>query len=155
MAGSFTLSVKTVQTLKVLLPSTEVFRAISCQSVLLMTCYRGSHPSSNRFGNLVLNIKNIFQGTVPLFRPEVVVFFRINQLGGDPNSVAPFSNASFDDVSCPKFTGNLFEILGLSPVGKTRVSRNDREGSPEREIGDDVFCDSIREVFLLRITTHI
>ena len=77
MVGPFALAVKTVQTLKVLLPCTEVFRTLSCQSVLFMTCYRGSHPSSNRFGNLVLNIENIFQGTVPLFRPEVVVFFGI------------------------------------------------------------------------------
>ena len=78
MVGPFALAVKTVQTLKVLLPYNEVFRAISCQSVLFVTCYRGSHPSSNRLGNLVLNIENIFQGTVPLFRPEVVVFFRID-----------------------------------------------------------------------------
>ena len=84
-----------------------------------------------------------------------MVLLRVNELRGDAHSVSPFAYATLDDVARAEFVCYLLEVLRLPPEGEAGVAGNHREGTPQREVGDDVLRDTIREVLLLRITAHV
>ena len=45
----------------------------------------------------------------------------INELPGDPDTVARFANAALEDIANAKLAANLFDIDGFALVGEARI----------------------------------
>jgi len=110
--------VETAEALQVLLPRTEIFRTLAGQPVLLVARHRGGYPAGDRFGNLILYVEDVIQRAVPLFRPEMVVLIRVNQLGGNAYTVATLADSALDNVACADFLRDLLEVVRLPPEGE-------------------------------------
>jgi len=73
----------------------------------------------------------------------VVAFEGIDKLCSDPQAVARFLNAPFQDVANPKILGHLLNLHGLALVRERRVARNDKEGTDLGETRYNVLSDTV------------
>src|SRR5260370_42128886 len=83
------------------------------------------------------------------------ILSRLNQLSSYANPAASATHATFEHVTNAQFASDLLDIDGLAFVGKRGISGYDEERLKLRQTGNDVFDDSVREVFLLGIATHV
>ena len=68
---------------------------------------RLNHPgNADRY--LVLKLEHIFERAVKAIGPEMGPGSGVDQLCGDPNSIAALSNAAFEDIADAKIAPNLF-----------------------------------------------
>ena len=79
----------------------------------------------------------------------------IIKLRGDTNTVAAFAYAAFDHVAHAQLFGDLLQMNGFAFVSERGVSSDHKKPAQLGERGDDVLTDTVGEVFLLRVATHI
>src|SRR6516162_3247068 len=79
----------------------------------------------------------------------------VDQLCGDPRTIAGTANRAFEYRLYTKLTANGANIDRAPLVGEARVARDDHQACDLRQIGDDVLADPVGEILLLRITRHV
>ena len=79
----------------------------------------------------------------------------IDQLCGNPYSVASFADAAFDHVADPQFLGDRLHLHRPSLVGKTGISSDHEQLGQLRKGGNNVLGNSVGKVLLLRVATHV
>src|SRR6516164_5826498 len=79
----------------------------------------------------------------------------VDQLARDTNAIIGLPNTALQDVSHAKLRSHVADIDGLALVGKRGVARNDEEPSLSGEARDDVFGETVGEIFLVRIAAHV
>jgi len=80
--------------------------------------------------HLVLQLKDLFQGTVEPVSPEMRAGCRVNQLCADAHADASFANGALEDIADSEFAPDLFHIDRLALVGEARIA------SDHEELGD-------------------
>src|SRR5262249_369600 len=79
----------------------------------------------------------------------------VDQLARDTNEIVGFAHAALEDVSHAQLGGHVAHVDGLALVRERGVAGDDEEPSLPGEPRDDVFGETIREIFLVRIAAHI
>src|ERR1700743_3085539 len=80
---------------------------------------------------------------------------RIDELPGNPKTVATTANAAFQDVADAELTSDAANIDSVAPVGEGRVAGDDEKPAATRQRGDDVLGHAVGEIVLFRIAAHI
>jgi len=111
--------------------------------------------ADNRLRNLVLEREDVVQVAIVALRPDMAAGGAVDQLRGDPHPAARLAHAAFDNVADLELARDLRNVHVLALEHEGGVARGDPERGHLGEIGDDVLADSVREVFLLRITAHV
>ena len=79
----------------------------------------------------------------------------VDQLGSDPDAIARLSDAAFEDVADAKTLGYILHVERLALERESGVPSDDRQCRNVRQVGDDVFTDSVAEILLLRLAAHV
>jgi hypothetical protein len=114
-----------------------------------------SESCRNCAGNLILKDKDVCHFPVISLGPNVGSVVCRDELGGDADTSAGSPHAAFDDVLDIQCAGDLPDVLVLSLEGEGGSSRNDFQFRHVRQSIDQLFCEAVGEVFVLRITAHI
>jgi hypothetical protein len=79
----------------------------------------------------------------------------VDQLARDTNAIVGFAHAALEDVPHAQLGGHVAHVDGLALVGERGVAGDDEEPSLSGETRDDVFGETIRKIFLVRIAAHV
>ncbi len=79
----------------------------------------------------------------------------IDELAGDPHPVRRLAYAAFEHVAHPQLAPDLLQIYGPTLVRETRIARDHEQPAHARQVGNNVLCHPIDEVFLLGIAAHV
>src|ERR1700750_1230650 len=85
----------------------------------------------------------------------MTVIGSIDQLRGNAHATGSFANAAFEHMAHIELAGNLSHIYGFSFEGERGITRHNVQRRNVAQIGDDIFADSIAEIFLLGVATHV
>src|SRR5262249_45359553 len=102
-----------------------------------------------------LEVEDIFERAVEAVGPEMRTGCRVDQLPSDAHPLASLAHRAFEHVADAELTPDLLHIDRLALVGKGRIAGDDKEPTDARERGDDLLDHAVREIFLLRVATHI
>ncbi len=81
--------------------------------------------------DIVLHRKDVVEFTVIAFRPNMVAALRIDQLSGDPDSIARLAHTAFQDKAHTELPANLSHIDGLALLDEGRIAgHDDKVGDP-------------------------
>src|SRR5215472_13100605 len=80
---------------------------------------------------------------------------RVDKLCGDPHTITGTADRAFEYRLHAKLAADRANIYRTSLVGEARVTRDHHQAGDLRQVGDDVFADSVRAIFLLRIPRHV
>ena len=69
-----------------------------------------ANSRDDRFGDLVLDLKNLVEWAIVFLRPDMISTTCIDQLRIDPNPVLCASNTAFDQVLYRQLLGNFINI---------------------------------------------
>src|SRR5690606_33055432 len=69
--------------------------------------------------------------------------------------IAHSAHAAFEHIADPELPADLLHIHASALVGEAGVARAHEEPLHARQRGDDVFGDTVAEVLLFRIATHV
>src|SRR6266566_669379 len=80
---------------------------------------------------------------------------RVDELCGDPHTITGTADRAFEYRLNTKLTADGANIDRAPLVGEARVARDHYQIRDLRQVGDDVFADSVGEILLLRIPRHV
>ena len=72
----------------------------------------------HRLGDLVLHREDVRDITVVALRPDMIAGLRLDQLRGNANAVARFSQTTFEDISHAEFAPDFLHVDGAALVGE-------------------------------------
>ena len=99
--------------------------------------------------NFVLYGENVREITVVALGPDMIAGLGLNKLSGHANTVAGFSETTFEHVADAEFAPDLFHIDRTDLVGKGRVPGDHEKRGVAGQRRDDVLGNPIGEVLLL------
>ena len=111
--------------------------------------------ADDRLHNLVLDSKKFCQIPIKFLGPDMTATLGIDQLRVDTDACAQSSDAAFDDEADIQFTRDLLHVDCNATIPERGRARPHRKEVPTRELGNDVLGDSVAEIVLLRIATHV
>ena len=76
----------------------------------------GLEPGDQGLGNFVLEGKNVGQVAVVALGPYVVAGGGVDQLGGNANTLAAFTDTAFDNVTNAEIVADVMDVRRLSFV---------------------------------------
>jgi hypothetical protein len=79
----------------------------------------------------------------------------IDQLSRDAHAPTRPAHRAFKDIADAQFTSDLLHVDALALVGKTRISRDDKEPADAGECCDDLLDHAVGEIFLLWVAAQI
>src|SRR6185369_5524169 len=88
--------------------------------------------------DLVLDVEYVRQFPVVAFGPQVIAGHRIDQLGGDADSVPGPAHAALDDIAHAKLAADLADIDSAAFECKSVIARDHEQGPEAGKFGDDV-----------------
>src|SRR5579883_2134250 len=109
----------------------------------------------NLLRNLVLNGENIRQLAVETFSPDMAAIQPVDQLRSDAHSAASLSYAALENEADIELLADLGDIDGLPLKGERRIAGDHEQSRNLGQGGNDVFRDSVGEIFLLDVAAHI
>ena len=112
---------------------------------------RGNHF----LGNLVLQRENIAEFAIIAIGPDVIACGSIDQLRSDPYAVAVLAHAALQHIAHAQFAGHALHVNRFSLVGERRIASDDKKPVEFRQTRDDVFGNTVGEVFLLGVAAHV
>ena len=104
---------------------------------------------------MILKVEYIFDITVILFRPDMMVIDGVDQLYSYAKTLSGASNAAFQNISYAQFLGHLLRFYGLVFVSPAGIPRDHEHTGQFGQISDQVFRHPISEISLFRITAEI
>src|SRR5215472_997017 len=117
--------------------------------------YSPSYGGSNRVDNIILQGKDIVQISVVPICPGMTAGKRIDELSGDPHTIAKCANAAFQHELNAEFSPDALHVNVLASVLKGGIARYDEQRAKPRKFGYDILSDSVRQVFLFRVAAHV
>jgi hypothetical protein len=109
----------------------------------------------NLGNNLVLQRKDAFEIPVKPIGPKMNIGDRVDDLSADADAVRIATHAAFDDIAHPQVLSDCPNIDRVALVGKGRMPCDHDKARDPRQIGDEILCQAVAKVFLLRITAHV
>src|SRR5207248_7242793 len=91
---------------------------------------------------------------VPL-GPLVLPRRGVDQLDADPQAVARLAYAPFENMADPELPSNRARVDGRALETEGAIARDYAKRRDLRKLGDQVFSDSVAEIFLLAIAAHV
>src|SRR5690348_3207921 len=95
------------QRLKHQVIGTQTFRALAFHPLDFDLLQPGLDSADHADRNFILNSKDIFELPIITFAPDLCAALRLDQLRGNPYSIARFSNTAFQDVADAKIASHL------------------------------------------------
>src|SRR5262245_11028090 len=112
--------------------------------------YSRGDGDRHRFADLVLQCENVGELAVVALCPDVLAGVSLDQLCGDADTVAGFTQAAFEHVAHAELAPDLLYVDSAPLVRKTRIARDHEQGRIPGQCGDDVLDHAVGEVFLFR-----
>src|SRR5208282_5131870 len=106
-------------------------------------------------GDFVLDGEDIVDAAVVAFRPEVRAVGRVDQLRRDPDAGAGLANAALQNISHAKLLRDLAEVNRTPLVDEAGIAGDDPQSRKLRQGGDDVFDQTVAEIFLLGVAADV
>src|SRR6516165_5569998 len=103
-------------------PGVETPRRFAQGALLLGFGDRRGNRDGYRFGNLVLYREDVGEVAVVALGPDVFSTLGVDELRGDPNAIAGFTQAAFEDIADAKLVPDLLHINRAAFVGEGRVA---------------------------------
>ena len=110
--------------------------------------------ADDTLGQTILQIENIFEGTLEFFRPDVISRRAFDELAVDAHSVRRPAHAAFEHITDTQLLRDLADVHGVALVGEGGIAGDDEEPRHLGEVGDQVLDEAIGEIFLLRVAAH-
>src|SRR6516225_810239 len=79
----------------------------------------------------------------------------VDELTRDTNAIPGLPHATFEDVTNPKLTADLFHIDDTTLVSKARVTGDHKQPTKARQRHRNILHDPVCEIFLLGICTEV
>src|ERR1700687_1423381 len=79
----------------------------------------------------------------------------VDQLNVYPHPVAVALHASFERVADTQVPPDLLHVEGLALISKGGVARNDEAALQARQVGGEVFRETVREIVLRRVFAEV
>ena len=79
----------------------------------------------------------------------------VDELRGDAQPLPRLAHAAFEHESGVQILADVADIDGAALVGEGGIAGDYREPAVAGEQGQDVFGDTVGEVLLLRVATHV
>ena len=114
-----------------------------------------ANRGSNRPDDVVLEGKDVVHISVVPLRPHVTAGKRVNELSGKSHSVANAADATFQYELGAQLTADALHVNILASILEGGVARDDNQQVKARQLGNDVFGDSVAEILLLGIAAHV
>src|SRR2546423_343230 len=105
--------------------------------------------------NLILNLKNVLDITVVALRPDLITIAGVHELSADANASIHATDAALEDRLHVEQLSDFTNAQRLSLESESRSSGGDVEAGDSRQRVDDVFGDSVGEVFVVRARAHV
>ena len=105
--------------------------------------------------DLVLQGERVLEQAIVALGPDVLVLWRIDELGGHPHAVVDFAYAAFDDVLAAELARDRPRVDLAALVGGGGLAGHDLEARQRLQPRRQVLDDAVGEVLLRRIVAHI
>jgi hypothetical protein len=96
-------------------------------------------------GDVALHGEEVLRGPIPALRPQMRIACRIDQLRGDADLIAFALNRPFEHVAGVQVLADLPHIDRLAFVRLRRIVSDDIHIAVARQVGDDVFGQTVGE----------
>src|SRR5262245_19620376 len=106
-------------------------------------------------GDVILPAEDVGDRAIVAVGPDVNTLGGVDQLRGDPYSIARLAHAAFEDVARPQLAAEFPDVDRFTFAGKGRVTIDNREPLLARQTGDDVLDNPVGKIRLLGIATDI
>src|SRR5438552_2840491 len=103
-------------------PRFDIGRRRVAQTRLLALGQLDLHFGGENQRNLILHRKDVVDGAIEAFRPDMYAGRRLDQLRRDPNSVRRLADAPFEHITNTELMGDLAHIHRASLVSETRIA---------------------------------
>lgn len=110
---------------------------------------RGLERPYDRFRDFVLNRENIFQLAIVALGPQVVAVGDIDELCCDAKPLSRTADASFENCFDIELSSNLANVEIAAPEAECRRARDHAKAAQARQCIDQLFGQSVAEIFLL------
>ncbi len=150
-----------VERVKVVRPAQEgiirlqVVRAFAHEVPLLLQGELQIQRRHDLLHDLILQGKDVFEGTVVALGPQMSSGGGVNQLRHNPHLIARFLYTAFQHVAHAQFFPDLLYVHCLALVGERRVAGDNEETGNAGEISGEDFGDAVAEIVLLGIVAHV
>ena len=98
------------QTTVTQVPRIQVLGGLAPRALALDLRQFGFDRAGDGQGDLVLQVEDVCQLAVVALRPNVVAVAGIDELRGDPHTVAAFAHTAFQDIANAKLSPDLADI---------------------------------------------
>src|SRR5882757_6760191 len=88
---------------------------------------------------MVLQIEHIFERAIKTIGPQMCSGLGIDKLTRDTNAISELPNAAFKYIAHTELAADLLHVHGPALVGKTRITRDDKQPTKERQSHRDIF----------------
>jgi len=105
--------------------------------------------------SLILHLENFIDLSIVALGPTMRAGLGIDELQAHPDTVTAATNAALQDIVNPKGASHLPDVNQFAFVLEARISSNDEQLGKPRQIGDDILCDAVSEIFKLWIVPQI
>jgi hypothetical protein len=105
--------------------------------------------------DVILNIKEVRQRAVVAVTPDVIACARLQKMNVDADPFSSPPHTAFDDISYAEVVSDLSHIGSGAFVGKGGVPSDEEERVDPRKLCNDVLCDPLSKVILLRGSIHV
>ena len=115
----------------------------------------GGDGSNYLLGQLILQVKDVFECAVKSIRPQMGASRYIDELSGDAKAASRLAHAAFEHVSNTKLPPNLFDVDSLAFVGERRGTGDNKQRLEPGQRCDDVFHHPVGETILLGVSAQV
>ena len=125
----------------------EIFRARTPCGFLfgLVDDSAAAETAPQLIGDVALHGEEVLRWPIPALRPQMRIARRIDQLRGDADLVALALHRTFEHVADVQVLADLPHIDRLAFVHVGRIVGDDIDGAIARQVGDDVFRQTVGE----------
>src|SRR5215472_1172702 len=111
--------------------------------------------SRDGLGDLILDREHVRHFPVIALRPEMRSVFGIDELCRNSYAATSPTHAAFQNSTHPERFSDLADVLLFSSERKRRGPSDHLQAGNVRERVDDLFCQTVAEVFILFIRAHV
>jgi len=111
--------------------------------------------TGNAERDLVLKLKDIFEGAVEAVGPEMRPAHCADQLRGDADPITALAHRAFQHVAHTEFAADLLHVDEAALVAEARIAGDDEQPADTGERGNDLLDHAVGEILLFRVAAHI
>ena len=128
---------------------------LSFRALAVGVFHSSDHGGDDHVRYLILDDKDVLQVAIIGLRPHSAASISLDQLRRHPNSIAGLAHTTVDNMGDTQFTGSSHCIQSLFSGDKGGCDGDYEEALEPGQAGDNILCQPVGEIALLRITAFV